>query len=199
MRGEWREVLAVWAPTPTDPPLPTPIPSPSHTISGLASNQWYETDPSAIWTAWWHRWAIGSGAYFLYPYESSPGAALAVNHKEPGDHFTKTPDPGADLGLAGGGRRWQAATPPPPPPLSSLPLYDLHLRPVRGWRGTLAQREGVLAGHGGECTWLGKGKKKGTGKGGQGEGGRAAGGGAEKGEGGRAALGEGGKGKGWRA
>ena len=172
---------------------------PTSNPHSLPFSHWYTMSNKAIWTAWWHRWAIGSGAYFLYPYESSPGAALAVNHKEPGEHFTKTPDPGADLGLAGGGRRWQAATPPPPPPLSSLPLYDLHLRPVRGWRGTLAQREGVLAGHGGECTWLGKGKKKGTGKGGQGEGGRAAGGGAEKGEGGRAALGEGGKGKGWRA
>ena len=40
---------------------------------------------------------------------------------------------------------------PPPTPLALLPLYDFHMRPVHGWRGTLAQRRGLLDVMHGSC------------------------------------------------
>ena len=44
-----------------------------------------------------------------------------------------------------------AARDPPATPLAHLPLYDFHMRPVHGWRGTLAQRRGLLDALDGSC------------------------------------------------
>ena len=153
-------------PHPHPPRPPTP---PTPCLPGLISNQWWRWDGSAIWTVWWHRWAYGAGAAFLYP-TAEGGGAVAVNHMEPGEHFITKPEGGGGGGGGGGGRRADgggggdgggvppAPSSPPLPPLATLPLYDLHMRRVWGSPAGLLYRGAVLEGVGEEglCRWVGE-------------------------------------------
>ena len=90
---------------------------------------------------------------FLYPTVEG-GGAVAVNHKEPGEHFiTKVVEVEDEKKAA------SAAAPAPRlPPLSALPLYDLHMRRVWGSPAGLLYREAALEGVGREglCRWVGE-------------------------------------------
>ena len=118
-------------------------------LLGLFSNHWHVHYGNTVWTMWWNRWAAEFGAFFMYPHESMH-VTLAVNHQEVGEHYPKG-------GKASHAIRTSADTRDNPrrlPPLSSMPLYDLHMRPLRGWHGALAQRKDVIDHLDGKCTWL---------------------------------------------
>ena len=93
-----------------------------------------------------------SGYVTLY---AVPGRGLphAINHNEPGEHFrTKAAADGALTGNGAGGATASAHL-GPPPPFSTLPVYDLHMRPLGpaggpGGLRALAARAAVGGGFG---------------------------------------------------
>lgn len=173
----WRHFLDWWETSRLDLPTRhhlngTKAAAPSPCLPGLASNQWWTGAPGTMWTVWWHRFAVSTGYVVLYQ-DPKAGPAQAVNHKEPGEHFKiKQATDGSLAGHAnphvinvGGGGIQMAATPPTSasaPTLASLPVYDLHMRPVGtaggsglhalALRASIADRSSLF---GGTCEWVG--------------------------------------------
>jgi hypothetical protein len=173
----WRHFLDWWETGRLDLPTRhhlngTKAAAPSPCLPGLASNQWWTGAPGTMWTVWWHRFAVSTGYVVLYQ-DPKAGPAQAVNHKEPGEHFKiKQATDGSLAGHAnppvikvGGGGIQMAATPPTSasaPTLASLPVYDLHMRPVGtaggsglralALRASIADRSSLF---GGTCEWVG--------------------------------------------
>ena len=85
----------------------------------------------------------------MYPHESMH-VTLAVNHKEAGEHFPKREGASHAINISADTRD----DPRRLPPLSSLPLYDLHMGPLRGWHGALAQRKDLIKHLDRKCTCL---------------------------------------------
>lgn len=155
--------------------LPRPA---SPCLPGLASNQWWARSARSggMWTAWWHAFAARAGYVTLYARPRVVGGSppQAINHKEPGEHFKEKVAPDGELGGGGRGGAGGAAARPshdhhashPPPPFATLPVYDLHMRPVGpaggpGGVGVLAGRAALAGGFGdGGCAWVGMSSKE---------------------------------------
>jgi hypothetical protein len=139
-------------------------PPPSSCLPGLASNQWWAraARPGGIWTATWHAFAARAGYVTLYAW---PGARpQAINYKEPGEHFRKKGE-AADGVLEEEGEGEGGGLHPHPPPFASLPVFDLHMRPLGpaggpGGLRSLAARAAVGAFGNGSCAWVGMSAKE---------------------------------------
>ena len=106
---------------------------PSPCLPGLASNQWWAKAPGTMWTVWWHRFAAAAGYVFLYQ-DPRAGPPQAVNHKEPGEHFKVKQNADGELSTAtstgGPAPSWGSRPSVDAPALHTLPVYDLHMRPL---------------------------------------------------------------------
>jgi len=161
----WRHFMNWWeherAWLPTRRYLNASQTGPSPCLPGLASNQWWAKAPDTMWTVWWHRFATATGYVVLYQ-NPRTGPAQAVNHKEPGEHFKVKQS--ADNVLPGRllGGPFSELSSADLPALATLPVYDLHMRPL-GPAGASGLRALALRGDfvahaptfGGSCEWVG--------------------------------------------